>query len=81
MIALQALSEYCSKTAGSELDLKVTVTATNKNMRKTFFVSNENALVRQEFEVINMHLWQHFLSFQLHTSELERGCLNYLRRG
>jgi len=51
VIALQALSEYCSKTAGSELDLKVTVTASNKDVRKTFFVSNENALVRQEFEI------------------------------
>ena len=52
MIALQALSEYCSRTAGNELDLKVTVTAAKKNIKKTIFVSDENALVRQEFEVV-----------------------------
>ena len=73
MIALQALSEYCSKTAGSELDLKVTVTASNKDVRKTFFVSNENALVRQEFEVINMHFVQYFHSFPINTYEARAG--------
>ena len=56
MIALQALSEYCSKTAGSELDLKVTITAAKKNMKKTLFVTDENALVRQEFEVSQQYL-------------------------
>lgn len=51
MIALQALSEYCSKTAGGELDLEVTISSTKKNIRNKFLVSNENALVRQEVEV------------------------------
>ena len=51
MVALHALSEYCSKTSGGELDLRVTITA-GKETRKTLFITNENALVRQEFEVI-----------------------------
>ena len=52
VIALQALSEYSSRTAGGELDLQITVTATrNKDVRKIIKVLPENALVRQQFDV------------------------------
>eukprot|EP00794_Sanderia_malayensis_P016274 gene16274-17915_t len=52
VVALQALSEYSSKTAGGELDLTVTVTsAKDADIVRSFRVKAENALVRQQTDI------------------------------